>query len=432
MDPLEEQAQAVVIGSSVAGLLAAAALADRYEQVFVVEPMIAQPLPQAHHVHGLLSSGWEAMQQLLPGLKHRLINERVCWVHYGKEFRWKHFGRDKVGFEDEMVGPFCSRQILQHAIRTEVLSLPNVVVISGRVDALLGSSRKLTGVQLSDGAEITGELVVDASGRQAIGALCLKNQGFADIPETHYPVNLKYSSLRVQAGPQIHHAAWKSLFVIPEAPKTESGAIFPLEDGSFLITLSGRGDDRMPKTVEEWYSFADRVGDAEFSACVAECQPLDEMNHYRFTEALWRQYHKGKVPKNFYAIGDALCSLNPLFGQGMTLCALGALALRDTVQRSGDGASRGYFELVSRAVGQAWNMTKLEDMRYPQWEEQCSPLSKKLQNYTRDVYAVSSQCPRTNFRLYQVIHLQKSVSALFAPWLIRKVLQYRNLPSSTA
>lgn len=416
MDQLGES-KAVVMGGSVAGLLAAAALAECFDRVLVVESHVEARVPQSGHVHGLLSSGWAAMCRLLPKLELRLKAAGVDWVHYGQEFRWNHFGEDKARFEDEMRGPFSSRATLQKAIQEEALTVPNIELIEAKVSGLIGTLGFLEGVMLDDGSEVRADVVVDATGRVSSGQKLLSTLGFAGVPERRYPVDLRYCSLRMRV-PQSAGRSWKSLFVVPEPPKTEAGAIFPLEDGSNLVTLSGRAGDRMPASIDEFYQFAERVADPEFVACVSSAEAVGEMKHYRFREALWRDYANAKVPKNFYVLGDALCSLNPLFGQGMTLCALQAVALREHFQKKKTQGSSRYFKSVSRLVGQAWQMTMLEDMRYPEWDEKRGVLAHLMQCYTRRVYQVSCRDPKLNHHLYQVIHLQRPASDLFRPWVL--------------
>ena len=66
---------AVVLGASMAGLLAARALAEAYERVTVVERdtlPVAGParkgVPQGRHVHALLPRGQQVVDELFPGL----------------------------------------------------------------------------------------------------------------------------------------------------------------------------------------------------------------------------------------------------------------------------------------------------------------------------------------------------------------------------
>lgn len=71
----------VVIGASIAGLLVARALSERYGRVTIVErdtlPAIGEgrkAVPQGRHAHALLASGQRAIETLLPGITAELVD----------------------------------------------------------------------------------------------------------------------------------------------------------------------------------------------------------------------------------------------------------------------------------------------------------------------------------------------------------------------
>ena len=73
--------RAVVLGGSMAGLLAARVLADAYAEVVVVErdelPHAAahrRGVPQSRHIHGLLAGGQQALEELFDGLTAELVD----------------------------------------------------------------------------------------------------------------------------------------------------------------------------------------------------------------------------------------------------------------------------------------------------------------------------------------------------------------------
>lgn len=70
---------ALVIGGSMAGLLAARVLLNHFDRVTIVErdrlleqPTLRQGVPQASHVHVLLTQGQRILEQLFPGLEAEL------------------------------------------------------------------------------------------------------------------------------------------------------------------------------------------------------------------------------------------------------------------------------------------------------------------------------------------------------------------------
>ena len=83
--------RAVVVGASMAGLLAARVLADTFAQVILVdrdvlpvEPVYRRGVPQAHHAHGLLARGPEILAELLPGLTDDLVSRGLPLTPTGR------------------------------------------------------------------------------------------------------------------------------------------------------------------------------------------------------------------------------------------------------------------------------------------------------------------------------------------------------------
>ena len=65
-------------------------------------------------------------------------------------------------------------------------------------------------------------------------------------------------------------------------------------------------------------------------------------------------------------IGDALCSFNPAYGQGMTVAAAEALALRELLAETSDSdlAFR-FFRRAARIIDVPWGIAGGGDLRLP-------------------------------------------------------------------
>lgn len=418
----------VVIGSSIAGLLSAAAMSPYYSKVILVdndtfggEGTVRKATPQGHHVHGLLSSGWTALQKLLPGVELRLKQMGAEWVHFGKEFRWHHFGKFKANFEDLMEGPFMSRTCLEEAVRAEVTALGNVEFLSDAVVGFIGDSFEISGVRLASGKELNAARVVDASGRASRCPQWLEEIG-GKVPRVQtLAAGLRYSSCRFKVAADHGTEKWKALFVIPKPPETMSGAVFPQEDGNWLVTLAGRKKDTMPTNQEEFLEYAKQLGCPDVYEAIKDAEPLSALAHYRFKESRRYFYEKSSMPKNLLAIGDSVCSFNPIFGQGMTVCILEALKMSELIER-GECDSQSYFKSISGIVSHAWEMITVEDMRYPELHSQRSLKIKLMQQLTQRVYEKTSEDGELNKMLYEVIHFKRPATDLCKPWALFRLL----------
>src|SRR3954466_7661830 len=169
---------ALVVGGSIAGLLAASALADAFDDVLVLErgklpddPKPRPSVPQGAHAHGLLAGGLQALEELLPGLTEQLMRSGCPTGDNLREAAWVFGGRRLALGDSGVRGMTLGRPMLESAIRARVRQLPNVRISTNvRCVGLLAAPTRITGVRASvDGREqaLVADLVVDASGRQS-------------------------------------------------------------------------------------------------------------------------------------------------------------------------------------------------------------------------------------------------------------------------
>ena len=133
--------RAIVIGGSMAGLMAARVLADYFENVTILErdhiedhPSVHKSIPQGNQLHALLAGGCQALSRLYPQFTETLIDSGAVPVRIGKQTaiftpEGKTYGflgspkepRD-LGFD--MYNQ--SRALLEHSLRQLTRALENV------------------------------------------------------------------------------------------------------------------------------------------------------------------------------------------------------------------------------------------------------------------------------------------------------------------
>jgi len=64
----------------------------------------------------------------------------------------------------------------------------------------------------------------------------------------------------------------------------------------------------------------------KFYEAIKDAEPVSPIYAHRATNRL---RHYEKMAGGFVALGDAVCALCPVYGQGMTVSALSAMVLRD-------------------------------------------------------------------------------------------------------
>jgi 2-polyprenyl-6-methoxyphenol hydroxylase-like FAD-dependent oxidoreductase len=131
--------RAVVLGASVAGLLAARVLSDAFEQVVLVDrdelPGGAdhrRGVPQDRHIHALHTRGLQILEELLPGLTDEATAAGAPLGDSLAGVRWYLGGSEPlVRVDAGMPGLSAGRPLLEGIVRRRVLATANVEVRGG-------------------------------------------------------------------------------------------------------------------------------------------------------------------------------------------------------------------------------------------------------------------------------------------------------------
>ncbi|MFE2098424.1 FAD-dependent oxidoreductase [Streptomyces sp. NPDC059468] len=437
----ERKPVAVVLGGSLAGLLAARALASTGARVTVVErdalpsgPEPRRGLPQARHVHQLWSGGARALEQLLPGAIGRLraagvsrvpmTTDMVALSPHGWYRRWA---------ESAFMLP-ASRDLLDWVVRQLVLADGDIELVErAEAVALTGTDAAVTGVRIRDrdNAERTlpAGLVVDATGRGSRASHWLAGLGLPGPERREVDSGLVYASRLFRAPDQAARDGFPVVNIEPDPRGTgtgRGGALMPVEDGKWIVTLFGGRGDEMPTTADDFARYArEELRHPIIGELLANAEPLTEVALTRTTANRRHFFERMPVwPENFVVLGDAVCALNPLYGHGMAVSAQSALALRDVVRRQGPaldtpGLSRHIQKAVGRTVRAAWDLAIGADVFYPGATETGPTLRDRLLSaYVGRLLYTATGNGRIARRVTDVTALQRGAESLLTPSML--------------
>jgi 2-polyprenyl-6-methoxyphenol hydroxylase-like FAD-dependent oxidoreductase len=434
---------AVVIGGSMAGILAARVLADYFETVTIIErdarslhPEPRRGVPQGRHAHALLLRGQQTVFRLFPEARRALLDEGAVTLNLGRDMRWFHFGVWKCRYDSALEGVAASRPLIEWRLGEQLRRLPNVEALDGwSVDSVMYDGERVNGVRLRPrGCETTqmlrADLVIDASGRGSQMPLQLHAFGLPRPPESVVKIDVGYATRICRAAPGSRD--WKALFIISQPPGKRGALILPLEHGRWIVTLVGMHGDHPPADEPGFLAFAKSLPVPDLYEAIRHAEPLTEITRYGYPTNLRRHYEQlRRFPPGLLVLGDALCSFNPVYGQGMSAASMYADVLQQCLEarvRSGwsmDDLWRSFFPRAAAAADMPWQLATSEDFRHAETQGRRGAAMRFLHWYTSKVQVASGADPRSAERLYEVMHLLKPATALFRPDILMRLASPR-------
>jgi 2-polyprenyl-6-methoxyphenol hydroxylase-like FAD-dependent oxidoreductase len=305
----------VIIGAGPAGLFLGTALARRGHQVTAVDrdpgPADDDTWPrrgvmQFHHAHAFRQTVVEALEREVP--------EAVDL--------WRAAGAEPIEFEDHgtvtRLGLRSRRETFERVLRTAAVATPGFTLRRGHVEAVLQEGGRATGV-LVDGVSVTGDLVVDASGRAGRATRGLPERAGIGGPCGQAYVDRVYR-LRpgAEPGPMTNPIAWQADL------DGYLSLVFRHEQGLFSVLIVRRADDTALRVLRH---------ESAFEAAARAIPGLDVWTDPERSEpvtdvlaggALLNVY-RGQcdeagdlVLPGLFFVGDSVATTTPVFGRGIT------------------------------------------------------------------------------------------------------------------
>ena len=218
--------------------------------------------------------------------------------------------------------------------------------------------------------------------------------------------------------------------MVMAAPGLPRGAICgTIEDGQFVVTLSGMVGDHPPADPAGFTAFARSLPAAMIHDIVHDAEPLGDPVAYRFPASVRRRYDlMPRLPAGLLVVGDGVCSFNPVYAQGMSVAALGAELLRRHLL-DGEPRPRPFLrELLRDVVGPSWTTMALGDLAYAEVSGRRSARLKLTQAYWSRLLRAATRDPAVACVLLRVLALVDPFPALLRPAVAARVLRHRGTP----
>ncbi|MBD0692767.1 2-polyprenyl-6-methoxyphenol hydroxylase-like oxidoreductase [Streptomyces sp. CBMA123] len=428
-----------MLGAGISGLCAARALSGFFEHVTVVErdtlpetSGVRRGVPQGAHVHSLTPGGAQVLEEFFPGFTDELAAgggtlagalDELDIVFFGSRLRQVPLGRVLQ----------VSRPFLEDRLRERVRALPGVRLRSGleATAPIATGPGGVSGVRLArpgqpDSFEaVDADLVVDAMGRAGRGATWLKSLGYQEPSAARLRVDVAYASRRYRVAPGALGPA-KGVLIGATQARPRGAVLTQQENDAWVLSLYGFGrDDHPPGSPERFLDFAEDLLAADTWNALRSAEPLTGISSFGYPASLRRHFHRlRRIPDGLISTGDAVCSLNPIYGAGMTVAALEAKALQRCLDDGLDGLPRRFYREAARAVRLPWLFSTMADRSMPQVPGTHPALARLLAHAFQATMRAAADDARVATAVWNAVSLTGSPAELARPGVIASVLRH--------
>ena len=206
-----------------------------------------------------------------------------------------------------------------------------------------------------------------------------------------------------------------------------------LEDDRWVVTLVGYADDLPPTDPAGWEAYARTLPTQDIASVVVDGEPLDDPVPFRYPASIRCRYERlDRFPEGLLAFGDAICSFNPIYGQGMTVAALEALALRDDLQTGIAPRSQPMLRAIARVIDAPWELAIGADLALPGVDGRRTRRRRIVGAYVNQLQAAAAHDPALARAFVRVTGLVDRPEALLKPSIAVRVLRARMQATSSA
>lgn len=323
----------VIIGGGVGGLTAGAMLSRLADSITVLEKgapgtpkQSRKSIAQANHLHSLLVGGKEVLMRVFPGIDQDLKQAGSVPIRAGLDQKIFEFGEwlPARDLNSEILAQ--SRPLLESVVRSRAHNIANMECrYQSKVDRLVEDNGRVVGVNWRDvngDEKVTmADLVIDASGLTGTLVKHMAKQ----LPALEQAKETVSSSIVYVTARVKKPATWlddkTNLVLVAEPHLTCGGALLDIEEDHWIVSLNGRNGVRPPTTAAEWIEYSKQLPASAIWDRISQADLVDE-DLFVFNKPIsyLRRFDKvDGLPAGYFPLGDVINSVNPTFGQGMTL-----------------------------------------------------------------------------------------------------------------
>ncbi|MBL7542759.1 MAG: NAD(P)-binding protein [Bdellovibrionaceae bacterium] len=404
---------AVVVGGGFSGLLAAKILSENFKKVTLVDKeqtlglnRTRSGVAQGAHLHVLLQRGQKILQNIFPDIEDDFISAGCPLIDWANDTKWETASGEFPRYESEIQTYSMSRPFLDHIIFKRVSKIKNISIKIGYIVKMENVANGLLRIKTNDQALFEADLAVIAGGQNFNFEHVLNMPCFARFMEL-VPINITYRSV-IYEHSGLEFDGCKQYYYQVSPPRGSIGAVIsPVEGGRAIATIveyQSRTTAKMD--LAQFHALARQVPSPDFYSAIENAKAISRVSVFKKTNMFLRSFHKiANFPQNIFVMGDAFCSLNPVFGQGMSLALEQVLILRDTLKTNNPLADQFHKKIAAGArlpfllaqVGSSMELTFLKRYLF-HFLKRCQKSERRHRFFLEVLHLVGSYRQLFDFR----------------------------------
>jgi hypothetical protein len=369
------------------------------------------------------------IEQFFPGWTDEVVASGGVRGDIAGDVSWVGHGVTLKSAPSDLIGLLASRPVLEGHVRRRLLALSNVRAIENcAVQGLVASEdhSAVKGVRVRTGnieEIIDADLVVDASGRGSSSPAWLESIGYIRPAEERIEIGIGYTTRIYRRRPTDLNGKY-AVVVAGSGPNWRNGVVLYQTEDRWIVSIGGFFGDNAPDDDLLFAAYAGSLPTSEIYDIVAHAEPLSDFVSYRYPANLRRRYEElTQFPSGYLVFGDAICSFNPVYGQGMTVAAQEAALLRQCLEAGDVDLARRFFAAAKGAIDVPWDIAVGNDLRHPKVQGPRSPKVRFINWYIGKLHMAARHDAELATAFLRVANLEAPPTLLLSPANVLRVIR---------
>ena len=187
--------------------------------------------------------------------------------------------------------------------------------------------------------------------------------------------------------------------------------------------MAGMLGEHPPTELAAFRAFAATMPFPDIADAICDAEPIGEAATLRYQANQRLRYERlPRLPTGLLVLGDAVCSVNPIYAQGMTVAAQQAHVLRALFADGQCPSPERYFRRIAKVIDPAWDMTIGADLANPGVPGKRTTAVRLANAYVPRLHAAAATDPALTVAFARVTGLVDPPQALMRPDRLLRVL----------